>query len=220
MDKTLSIVLAISLIAFGGYIFFEPQLTKAVADTTGVTLSVTGEININCSSTVALSPSMAGQSGGIATTTFGCQVETNDSSGYNLTLEKDQKLRIADVANQRFDDYTTSSAAVDWTWDAVGAGNEEFGFNIVSAASSTDIVAKFLDDGSSECSTSTSITAWQCWYPIPTNPSSEQVINRTTATPPGGTSITFGIQAEAGSSNNLQEGTYNCSTTATAVVNT
>lgn len=219
MKQVLSLTLAINLIMLGGYVFLEPQIIKADTGLTAISLSVTGEININCSSTVALVPSIAGQSGGIATTTFGCVVETNDSAGYNFTLEKDQKLQITDVADQRFDDYTTSTDAnPDWAWDSVGAGNEEFGFNIVSSASTTDIVQLFLDNGSDTCGTSTSITAWQCWYPIPTSPA-VQVVNRSSATVPGGQTTVFGLQAEAGSSNNLEEGTYNSTTTVTAVTN-
>ena len=219
MHKILSLTIGISLILSGGYIFFEPELTKGATDETAISLTVTGEININCSSTVALSPSIAGQSGGTATTTFGCVIETNDSSGYNLTIQKDQKLQVADAADQRFDDYATASAATDWTWDTVAAGAEEFGFCVNSAASSSDITQMWADNGTDTCDTGdATTTAWQCWHPIPTSPA-VQVANRTTATPAGGVLITFGLQAQAGSSNNLEEGTYNCTTTATAVVN-
>jgi hypothetical protein len=47
----------------------------------------------------------------------------------------------------------------------------------------------------------------------------EMVANRTTATPAVGILTIFGLEAQAGGSNNLQQGTYNCTTTVTAASN-
>lgn len=231
--KILQSTIIISLVVLGGYIFFEPQLmsgewsgffipsANAATSTaeTAVTLSVTGEINLNCSSSVTLLPTVSGQTGGTATGTFGCVVTTNNSSGYNLSIKKNQKLQIADVADQRFDDYATSTAVLDWDWSAVGNGNERFGFAVNSCASSTDIVQAHRSNGSDTCNTGAAVSAWHCFAPIPTSPSLEMVANRTTATPAVGVLTVFGLQAQAGGSNNLQQGTYNCTTTVTAASN-
>jgi hypothetical protein len=216
MKQSLSITLIISLISFGGFIFFEPQLVEALDASTNVTLAVTGEITLSCSSTAALSPAILGQTGGVATGTFGCVVTTNNSSGYSLSIKKDQKLQITDAADQRFDDYTTNTSYTDWTWHAVGNGNEEFGFAVNSCASTTDILVNYRDNGSNACGgAGTSVTAWHCWHNIPTTVA-ESVGNRTTATPAGGILTIFGLQAEAGSSNSLLQGSYSCTTTVTA----
>ncbi|MFC1789716.1 hypothetical protein ACFLYY_01930 [Patescibacteria group bacterium] len=219
MKKTISLTLAASIIICGGYMFFEPELAKSDTADTAISLTVTGEINLNCSSTAALSPNIPGQSGGTATGTFGCVVETSNSTGYNMTIEKDQKLQIADVADQRFDDYTTSSASADYDWGAVGGGNEEFGFAVNSCASTTDIVATYKDNGADTCGgAGTQVNAWQCWTDIPTT-TAVAVANRATATPSGGILTTFGLEAQAGASNNLNSGSYTCTTTVTAVTN-
>lgn len=225
MKKTLSLTLIITLILSGCYILYEPKIIKAETGDTTVTLTVTSQININCSSTAALAPSIAGQDGGTATGTFGCVIETNDTDGYNLSIKKNQKLQIADVADQRFDDYATDTAATDWWWatttSGTAAGAEEFGFCVNSSASTTDIVAKHRDNGADTCATGSNVTGWHCWYPIPTDPSSEQVANRSTggATPADGILVTFGLRAEAGSSNNLNIGDYVATTTVTALAN-
>jgi hypothetical protein len=235
MKKIIKLTLIVSLAVFGGYVFFEPQLMSGewgdlfissanAATSTGATavsLTVTGEINLNCSSSVSLLPTISGQTGGTATGTFGCVVTTNNSSGYNLSIKKDQTLRIADVADQRFDDYATSSGTGygDWNWVAVVAGDERFGFTVNSCASTTDIVQNYRDNGSSACGTSTSVSAWHCFTPLPTNPALESIANRATPTPAAGILTTFGLQAQAGGSNNLQQGTYNCTTTVTAATN-
>jgi hypothetical protein len=222
MKESIMLTIVISLILCGWYVFFEPALAGAASSTanTAVSLTVTGEINLNCSSTVILSPNIAGQTGGTATGTFGCLVTTNNSTGYNLKIEKNQKLQIANVADQRFDDYTTSSTYSDWSFAAPGSGNETFGFNIVSCASTTDIVQGFRDDGSANCGTGNSVTPWHCFAPVPTTPATAQTIaNRTTATPSAGILTILGLQAVAGGSNNLNSGTYNCTTTITATTN-
>ncbi|MFH1036576.1 MAG: hypothetical protein V1756_00700, partial [Patescibacteria group bacterium] len=65
MKKIISRIIVISLIAYGGFMYLEPQLinggwnflfvspTDAAATSTTVTLTVTGEIQLSCSSTVA-----------------------------------------------------------------------------------------------------------------------------------------------------------------------
>lgn len=201
------------------FIFGSSALAAATSTLTTVTLNVIGEINLNCSSTASLLPSIPGQTGGTATGTFGCVVTTSNSTGYNLKIKKNQKLQIADVDDQRFDDYATSTTYTDWDFTAVGDGNERFGFNIVSCASTTDIVQGFRDNGANTCATGDDVTPWHCFAPIPSNPSEETVANRTTATPAVGVLTVFGLEAQAGGSNNVMQGTYNCTTTVTATSN-
>ena len=110
MKQALIITLATVMIAMGGYVAFEPQVVDSATSSTLVSLSVTSEININCSSTAALSPNISGQTGGTATGTFSCTIETNDASGYNLSITKDGYLRTGvGGADLQFNDYTTTS---------------------------------------------------------------------------------------------------------------
>ena len=220
MKHSLSLTLIISLVAIGAFVILEPKLTKGVTDETTVSLTVIDELTLVCSSTAALAPNIAGISGGTATSTFLCTIETTDTDGYNLNIKKSQKLMVADAANQRFDDYATTTAATDWTYAAPGDGNETFGFCVHEAASTTDIVADFRDNGANTCATGDSITSWHCWHPIPTDASYVGVANRTgEATPVGGVTIEFGLQAAAGGSNSLVSGNYYTTTTVTAVTN-
>jgi len=218
MKQSLSLTLIISLVAFGTFVLLEPQLTKGVTDDTTVSLVVEDEITLVCSSTAALAPNIASVSGGTATSTFLCTIETTDASGYNLNIKKSQKLMIADVANQRFDDI--SIATTTWDFPAPGAGNETFGFCVNSAASTTDIVQTFLDNGANTCDQAAgSVTAWKCWTGITTTAATTSVAIRATATPIGGVTIEFGLRAVAGGSNSLTSGNYYTTTTVTAVTN-
>ncbi|HXK31928.1 MAG TPA: hypothetical protein VJ378_00425 [Candidatus Paceibacterota bacterium] len=218
MKQSLSLTLIISLVAFGTFVLLEPQLTKGVTDDTTVSLTVEDEITLVCSSTAALAPNIASVSGGTATSTFLCTIETTDTGGYNLNITKSQKLRIADVANQRFDDIDTATTT--WDFPAPGAGNETFGFCVNSAASTTDIVQTFLDNGANACDEPAgSVTAWQCWTGIATTTATTSVAVRSTETPVGGVTIEFGLQAVAGGTNGLTAGNYYTTTTVTAVTN-
>lgn len=218
MKQTLSLTLIISLIMLSGYVLYEPQLVKGVTDDVTVSLTVTSEINLACDSTAALTPNIPGQSGGTATGTFNCTTETNDPDGYNLNIKKSQLLLTgAGGSDRQFSDISTATTT--WNYPAPGAGAETFGFAVNSAASTTDIVAALLDNGTSACGTGSSVTPWRCWRGIPTTTATTSVAVRSTATPAGGIVIGFGLQAQAGSSNNLQNGDYYTTTTLTAVAN-
>lgn len=216
MKKILSITLAINLILCGSYMFFEPEVMKAA--TTGLTdvsLTVTGEVSVSCSSTASLAPNIAGQTGGTATSTFTCTTITNNTTGYTLTIKKSQKLMITDAADQRFDDYSTNSTSTDYTWSTVASGAEEFGFSIYNCASSTDVTSRYLNNGTDCNEGGTTLTAWRCWDAIPTTPTTRAVLSRSTATPVAGIAVEFGLQAQASSSNNLTSGSYTTTTTVT-----
>jgi len=132
IKKNISLSLIVSLVAVSSFMFFEPQLVKAVDDNVSVTQTVTGEINIDCSATATLTPAIAGQTGGSSTGSFTCTVETSDVDGYTLTLLKNQKLLTgAGGANLEFDDYV-GSTPLDYAWGAPAAGTEKWGFNFYS----------------------------------------------------------------------------------------
>lgn len=211
----ISVSFTLILVFLGGigFVVFEPMNLQAATSTDTVTVSqtVVGEINVNCSSTASL-PDVNGQSGGTATTTFGCTVESSSASGWELALKYDHKLYTdSGGTDKQFDEYTTSSTSTaDYTWDAVGAGNEEFGFNVNSGS---NVVSTFEDNGADTCG-SGSVSDWHCFYPITTT--DVKIAENTAKTASGGENYVVGLQDEAGSSNNLQSGSYGCTITATA----
>ena len=213
IKKNISLFLIVSLVVVSSYMFFEPQLVEAVGDNISVTQTVTGEINLDCSATAALTPSIAGQSGGTSTGSFTCTVETSDANGYTLTLLKNQTLQTAGGgADKQFDDYT-ENAPLDYAWSAPSAGTEKWGLNITAGA---DAEAVYEDNGADTCGAG-SPSADHCWNEIPTTPAN-QVASANAATGVGGTQTSFAIKAQAGASNNLQSGAYACTITATALV--
>lgn len=223
MKKILSLIFTVSLLFTFGYLFFEPEIIKGDTDDTQIKVTVTGEININCSTTVSFSGNIGGQSGGNASTTFGCTIETNDTDGYNLQIEKDGLLHLDGESgtDKQFSDYSTSTTPIDYEWNYVNTAAEEFGF-CVNSGTAADVVQRYKDNGSACDQGGGSVNSWHCWDILPNTASStpRQVVDRTSgATPAGGLNTEFGIQVDVGSGNNLQHGDYYCTTTATATAN-
>ncbi len=214
MKQTISLIIIISLLAAGSYMFFEPELIKAVGDETAVSLTVTTEITLSCSSTCVMTGTINSITGGTANGDFTCTVTTPDTSGWNLTIKKDQLLQTAGGgANKEFSDYATSTP-LSYDYDAPGNGNETFGFNL--ASSTIAAVDDFTDNGADTCG-SGSVSDDHCWSYFPTTPTTEKVCS--TSTPAAsGAAVNFGLRAVAGGSNALLEGGYAATTTVTATI--
>jgi len=215
MKQIISLVAIISLLAMGSYMLFEPGMIKAAEDTTDVSLTVTTEITLTCDATSTLTGTINAISGGSATGNFSCAVKTPDSSGWNLTVKKNQTLqRSGGGVNKEFTDYTENTP-LDYAWTAPGAGAETFGFNL--RAGTEDAVAKYTDNGTTTCGSGT-VSNDHCWTKFPTTPTAEKVSSSASPTASGGDAVNFGLKAEAGGSNFLEPGAYTNTITATATV--
>ena len=196
----------------------EPGLIKAVTDDVLVTLGITGEVTISHPSDVVLSdiPGMTGGSSTSSALTW--TVTTSSANGYTLKIEKDHLLRKGTGSNQTIADYTEAAAGTpDYNWGSVGAGNEEFGF---APSSGADFVQKFKNNTTTCNQAAGSITDLQCWSPIPITPATaENIAYSASPTDGDGTDTAIKVKAEVGSSNNLEEGSFTCTITATATNN-
>lgn len=217
LGKILLYSLSFNLLLGAIFTVFEPSLIKAATDTVLVTLGITSEITISAPSDVNLS-SIAGMTGGSSTSSaITWTVVTDDTSGYTLKIEEDHLLRKGVGANQTIANYTEAVAGTpDYNWGAVGAGNEEFGF---APSSGTDIVQKFKNATSICNQAGGSVTDSQCWSPIPITPATaETIASSATFTPDGGTASAIKVKVEVGSGNHVEEGSFTCTITATAAV--
>lgn len=215
MKTTISLIVIISLLSFSGYMFLEPETVEAQDyDETVVSLTVTTEITIACDATCPLTGTINSISGGSATGTFDCNVQTPDEKGYSLTVKKSQLLLTgAGGADKQFDDIaSTTPLVVDWPTPS--AGNEVFGFNI---SAGTDAVARYKYSGA-VCG-SGAITADQCWDLFPTTTDDREVANRTASTTVDGVITTFDLKAQAAGTNNLFPAGYETTVTSTANIN-
>ena len=179
------------------------------------------EISLTCSSTVSGLTAINGITGGTSNGEFSCNVVTNNSTGYNMTLKKIELLCHSTLGcgtNKQFDDYSTTSDPIDYNWANTPEGQEYWGFNVSSSSYPTAVTQRFKDNGT-QCNTGSNVSDGKCWTRIPTNPTTETVVNRTTATSPSGDNTYFGIRIQAGSSNALNSGTYTTTIVVTATTN-
>jgi len=179
------------------------------------------EISLTCSSSVTgLSP-INGITGGTSNGSFSCNAVTNNSSGYNMTLKKNALLCHSTLGcgtDKQFDDYSTTSDPLDYNWANTPAGAEYWGFNVSSSSYPTAVTQRFKDNGTA-CNTGSNVTDGRCWTRIPTTPTTETVVNRSSATNPSGDNTYFGIRIQAGSSNALNSGTYTTTIVVTVSTN-
>ena len=205
------------------YLVLEPRTLKSATDTKYVTLNqeVVEEIGLTCSTNVSGLTAINGITGGTSNGSFDCNVITSNSGGYNMKLKKSASLCHSTLGcgtDKQFDDYATTTDPLDFNWANTPSGAEYWGFNVSSSTYPTAVTQRFKDNGS-QCNTGTNVTDGKCWTRIPTGPTEETVVNRTTATTPEGDTTYFGVRIQAGSNNALNSGTYTTTIVVTATTN-
>ncbi len=225
LQSFLAAFLAVALV-FISYVILEPQVGRSqTSDSFTVTQEITGEISfLVAAADVTMSGTISGITGGYATGTTRAIVQSNDPQGFNMTLRfATSTAGQAMVASSTayINDYTPASTTpgvpdYNWITNSTG-GSAEFGYT-VSASSTSDLDASFLNDGSA-CNTGAGYTADKCWL----NPTStpETIINTTGPTPVSGatTTIKFKVAVPSGPSPALPAAFYVATATLTATNN-
>jgi hypothetical protein len=164
-------------------------------------------ISMTAAASVVMSPSIPGVSGGIANGSTTVTVTTDSAAGYQLTIEASQS-----PAMQKGSDSIA---------DYVPGGNPDFTFTIDAAdahfgysPSGIDIATRFKDD-TAACGVGGSDTAFACWDGLSITPVA--IARRMSANTPNGSTTTVNFRVGVGSSVVQTVGTYNATTTLTAI---
>jgi len=206
------------------YFFFEPLVAHGITDTFTVQQQITSEISWRTlANDVTMTPSLPGLSSGNSFGTTTVAVNTNNPTGYNMTI------RFATTTAMQGENITSdipnyiSNGGVnvpdfDWTLSANEAG---FGYTVIGNTTPADIDQSFKSNGTDTCNTSTNTIVGTCWYNQTDASSTMQIINRTTATPGTGatSTIVFQVGIMSNPSPAIQTGFYNATATLTAVTN-
>lgn len=219
-NSFISSVIAL-LLSFAVFLLFEPNIGQAQATSTfRVTQSVTAEISFVVSAAnVAMSPSIAGITGGNSAGTTSVRVRTNNDIGYNMTIVFSTSTAMRQTSQGTggtIRNYNPTTGNVpDLTFS-----NEvfsQFGYTII-ASTSADLNTSFRDSGAA-CNTGSNNTANTCWL----NPSTtaKTIINTTVPTASSGstTTVAFRINIPANAVPLVPEGGYTATATLTAVIN-
>ncbi len=224
MKEITSLSLAITVILSGIFIYFEPQITKAITDEITVTQTVSAEIAISSPANVTMSDPIPGITGGSATGSATWTVITNNNTGFKMELEASTAPALTGTTQgDSFADYTEGTPDVpDYDW-SVAESDAEFGYT-VEPATAADTDATFLDNGADTCGTDSNQTADKCWIGFAGASTKEQIINRTSETAIGGEAEVVKFKAELNgpatdADGFLIEDTYTATVTATATMN-
>lgn len=201
-----------------------------VANQVVVTQNVVSEITITAPVDILMNPDIPGMSGGMSSGNVYWDVITNDTSGYNMTIQSvgSPALRSATAS---FADYSVLAApAPDAAW-TVAAANSAFGFTVevpvidplgadTGPTNADGDAPLFLDDDDADlsCGDGAANSATNnCWLGLTGAP--VQIVNRITDTGLGGERIPLTFRAEVGASHYQQEGAYTATIMVTATTN-
>lgn len=200
MKKILAIVAAFAVVGFNGFMLMEGGVMNAqeVSDF-DVTLTVTSELALNCnytSSSLPLTPSIPGMTGGSAVGTTDCNVETSNDLGWTVTIKDNGSDGGQMVDGTNVIDYYPTTTPGAWVLDSTSAAY--YGYY----ASSTNATTSY-------------------GYNLYRNLTNAEVAVASNGeeTSSLGVDITFGFKAEVGSTANQPSGSYVSSVLVTATEN-
>ncbi len=207
------------------YFMFEPVVAYGIGDTFTVEQQITSEIAFKTApNDVTMTPSIQGITGGNAFGTSTVAINTNNPTGYNMTIAFATTTALqGENIGSNIDNYIPAGGAGDPDYNfAVGANDAEFGYTVNSVTTPLDIADMFQDDGVSDCDAGeTGTTAGKCWYNVANATDAVTIIDRPTATPGTGatSTIVFQVGVSANPSPAVQTGFYTATATLTALTN-
>ena len=205
----------IFLVTFVVFVILEPVVINAVADSATATATVTSEVTISSPSNATFSasiPGVSGNPGSPATATLAWTVITNNSGGFDLTLQASQTNALYKDGSYYFTDYGTPPNPT-FGWTAPSVGTATFGFTI-AAATAADTATAFKDGGAA-CGAGDNTGG--CWAGFNgTTPIT--VVHRTSSTDASGQAEVVNFRAES-NAKFLESGNYTATITATTSLN-
>jgi len=202
----------------------EPVVSRSAVEIFTIIQTVTGEISFLASTTaVTMSPTLPGVTGGTANGVTTARVQTNNSAGYNMTIEfASTTAMIGDSNGGVISDYTPTDPNVPDYSFSVGANTGEFAYT-VEASTTAELDPTFQDTGAA-CGSGGGNTTDTCWYNASSSGGTtiaETIINSSSATPVSGSTSTlrFRVQITSNPSPAIPTDTYTATATLTALTN-
>lgn len=192
----------------GGEIATGESSSASYALRAGYQQMVTRFISLSSPTSVTMSPSIVGITGGESNGSTTVTVITDSAAGYELSINAGVSPAMV-KGSDAISDYVVVSDP-DYTF-TTATDDSHFGYS----PSGVDVVARFKDDGISLCNTGSNETTLACWDGLST--SAETIARRTSANVPNGSTTTVHFKVGIGSGVNQAAGIYTATTTLTAV---
>jgi hypothetical protein len=205
------------------YVSFEPTVGRAISSNFTVTQQITNEISfVATTSATTMVGSIAGLTGGFATGTNLTVVNTNNVTGYNMTIAfptttSGRAMQASSTAY--IDDYlpvggAPTSTDYDFVTPTSGTASR-FGYTV--RASTTGEVSSFFRNNGSACNTGSNETNDKCWARPSTTPVT--IINSSAPSSNSTSTIKFKVAVPSNPSPALPAAFYYATGTLTATVN-
>lgn len=215
--------LVISVLLMMSFFTLEPQVGRAISTNFTVSQQITNEISfVATTSATSMVSSIAGITGGYATGTNITVVNTNNPTGYNMTIAfptttSGRAMQASSTAY--IDDYLPAGGAAtstDFTFTDPTTGTAaRFGYTV--RASTTGEVSSFFKNNGSACNTGSSETDNRCWARPSTTPVT--IINSSGPNTSSTTTVKFRVAVPSNPSPSLPAAFYYATGTLTATVN-
>ena len=218
-------VLIASLVLLS-FVAFEPIVGRSATEIFEVHQTITAEISFLAStSPVTMNGSIAGVTGGTSWGTTTARVQTNNSTGYTMTIKfASSTAMYRDGGNGQIPNYLYSTGTADYP---IGfnttPSNGQFGFS-VNASNTAEVSNVYRNNGTDLCGTNntTNFDVNTCWRGASTTVAAEtQLINSSAATPVSGSTSTIQFRVTVPNNPNpaIPTGTYTATATLTAITN-
>ena len=165
-------------------------------------------ISMSAPEAVVMSPSIPGVTGGVANGSTTVTVTTDSAAGYSLTISAETNPAMTSGSNSIADYVPGGDPDFTFTTDS---GDAHFGYS----PSGTDVVSRFLDNGTDTCNTGATETALACWDGLSTT--DESIAVSSGSNMPLGTETVIHFRVGIGGSVIQAPGVYTATTTLTAL---
>ena len=213
-----ALIVALGIVSFFA---FEPTLSSATSNPHDFTVSqtITNEVSFLVEAgDVTMVSSIAGLTGGYATGTTVASVNTNNTTGYTMTLSFSTTTAMPASSTAAINNYTPAVANVpDFQWvNNASGGAAEFGYT-VRASTSSEVDPSFMSNGTDTCNTGSTESDDRCWLNPSTTP--ERIIYSSAQNSNSTTTIKFKVAVPSNPSPALPSATYVATGTLTATTN-
>ena len=221
-----SLIATILIVALGllSFLSLEPTVGRAISSNFTVSQQITNEISfIATTSATTMVGSIAGLTGGYATGTNRTVVNTNNPTGYNMTIAFPTTTsgRAMQASSTSYiDDYIPVGGAptsTDYNWIDPSSGTaSRFGYSV--AASTTAELSVFFRNNGSVCNTAAGGDVFdKCWARPSTTPVT--IVNSTSPNSSSTSTIKFKVAVPSNPNPALPATFYYATGTLTATVN-
>jgi hypothetical protein len=206
-------------VLLAGFFLAEPVVGHAITDNFTIKQTIDSELSFATNANdVVMDTNINSITGGSSLGTSTVAVRTNNPTGYTLSINFASTTAMHhDSVIGSIPNYTPAASGVPDNW-AIAANSAEFGYSVI-APSVGDIDPRFEDDGATCGSGGSTNTFDECWYQDADATTVVDLVNSSSPTNSGTTTIRFQVEVGANPAPAVAFGAYTATATLTLLDN-